>query len=165
MAEKRSQYISRFICRLALFLGGWLALLEGEVDSLGIGLAVALISTHLSMRLLPRPFPLRLRVLPRFIIYFLSQAFIGSVDVARRALLPRGGVNPAVVEYRCGLNSVEAQLFFVAVLGLLPGSLCVLIEEDHMLIHVIDGDMAVEPELQRLEGLVKLLFGLEERDG
>lgn len=141
----------------------WLLLNEGDLASLIVGVPAALIGVALSRHL---PAAARSRVSARglleFIVYFLWQAVIGGWDVARRALGPRGRVQPGFVSYCMSLPQGLPRAVFLETLTLLPGTLSADVQGEEMRMHVIDIDAHSQEQIMDLENRVARLFSLED---
>lgn len=137
MARDGAQWIGFLFPSLA-YLGTWYVLAEGDPAALPYGLPVAIAAAVVRRRLSPvtgRIGWLHLAsVLPRFF----QLLFLGGVDVARRALLPRLPINPGLTEEAL---PKPGSLFGVAtayILSLQPGTLVVRFREGGLLLHAID---------------------------
>ena len=98
--------------------------------------------------------------LARFIPYFWSLSFRGGIDVARRAFLPSMPLAPGFVDHRLRVEpDGPSALAFAAVISLIPGTLCVDVLEEKVVVHVIDRSAGFEAELRRLERRVGRIFG------
>jgi len=95
----------------------------------------------------------------RLIPFFLRESFTGGIDVARRVVGPRIDVNPGFFDYRLGLPSTPARVFFVDLVSLLPGTLSADVRGDTVRIHALDRGVDPFPELARLEERVAALYG------
>ena len=140
----------------------WLGLTGSDVRSWFIGLPVVVIVTWLCVKLQPAStWKWNLRALVPFAWYFTKQSISGGWDVARRAFEIRPRIDPGFVHYRLQLLSQPAQLFFCAVVGLLPGTLVVSLSEGVVTVHALDVSADVETCLGDLEKHVAKLFGLQ----
>lgn len=162
--EKYSQQPARlvFIIRTLVLLILWWGLAGDDPNSWWLGVPASLVGAFISVKILPPVFSPRWRVVPRFLVYFLKHTVGGSLDVARRALHPDLPIDPATFHYPVRLPDGPPRLFFVTVVGLLPGTLCIAREGPGLFIHAVDCGMDVETELQRFEVLVAQMFGVEE---
>lgn len=157
--------------RLGIVLVLWWALSDGRVPE-GPGLAVAVVTvgaaTAAAVALrLPGARRPRLRALPRFAGFFLWQSLSGGVDVARRALAPRGAVAPAIIEVDPLLPAGTARAVYMEVVSVMPGTL--VVEEvtagGALRVHALAADMPVEQALEGVRREVGLLFGLDDATG
>ncbi len=153
-----------FIFRTASLMIFWWWLTGDDLTSWWVGLPVCLMAAFVSIKIFRPSALIRFSVVPRFLVFFFKYAIVGSIDIAKRALNPTLPINPANIHYLTCLPSGAVKMVFIAVLGLLPGTLCVAKEGRHLLIHVIDADMDTESELRLLETLIAELFGVERMD-
>ncbi|WP_157268185.1 Na+/H+ antiporter subunit E [Azohydromonas aeria] len=140
----------------------WLALYG--LQSLGFGVAAAALGTMAGLLAAPgEAYPVRLRRLPGFVLFFLRESVRGGMDVAVRALHPRRPLAPAFVEHPLRLPAGQPRTLLVGLIGLLPGSMSVEVDEARqvLLVHVlaVDGPDPVAP----LERQLVRLFGLDGR--
>ncbi len=154
-----------FSVRLSIFLSLWYMFCDKSIHSILAGLSASIVSTFLSVLLLPQPLELWFLYLPRFLIFFLKHSVIGSIDVARRACRKNIQIIPTVIEYSSNLSKDSALFVFVTVIGLLPGTICIRRADKQLLIHAIDGNADVAGELRQLENHIALLFGEEKNNG
>jgi multicomponent Na+:H+ antiporter subunit E len=137
----------------------WLAL--HGIQALHFGVAAAALGTAAGLLAAPGdPCPLRLLRLPGFILYFLYHSLRGGVDVAWRALHPGLPVAPCFVEHPLSLPAGPPRTLMVSLISLLPGSLCVEVDEarQRLLVHLLDESAAhtlpsLERQVARLAGL------------
>lgn len=127
----------------------WLAMngrVTTETVTLGILVSAAL---HLfSRRFLsihPASPTSMLRLLPRVLLY-LALLFIeivkANLQVIRLVLSPVIEVEPCLVRFRTDLRSEAARVALANSITLTPGTLTVSLEENDLLIHALDRDMA-----------------------
>ncbi|MBK1692939.1 Na+/H+ antiporter subunit E [Ectothiorhodospira mobilis] len=151
--------------RFAMALGGclalWWALTGGDPGSWMLGVPVAVAAAAAVFLLPPGPgYRIRPFGAVAFAGYFLLQSVLGGVDVARRALAPRLHLDPGFVQYSVALPPGPARTFFMAVIGLLPGTLSVGVRGARIRVHVLDRGQDVPTQLLRLERRVAALYGL-----
>jgi multicomponent Na+:H+ antiporter subunit E len=140
----------------------WFGLTGSDLESWLIGLPAVVIVTWLCVKLQPASsWNWSLRAIVPFIWYFTKQSISGGWDVARRAFGVRPRIDPRFLNYRLQLSSRPAQLFFCAVVGLLPGTLVVSISEGIATVHILDGSADADACLGNLETHVAELFGLD----
>lgn len=86
-----------------------------------------------------------LRLLPRVLLY-LALLFIeivkANLQVIRLVLSPVIEVEPCLVRFRTDLRSEAARVALANSITLTPGTLTVSLEENDLLIHALDRDMA-----------------------
>ena len=157
---KNSQ--SRFLIMLpdAVILAGiWWLLTGGNPASWIVGVPVVLAATAFNVG---KKGALRFRPwrLACFAGYFLYASLRGGLDVTRRVLLPALPIYPDHCRYRLQLSPGPARNFFTAVVSLLPGTLSVELEQDHLVVHAIDFRSAVTTDLQRMEWRVADLYAI-----
>jgi multicomponent Na+:H+ antiporter subunit E len=151
----------------------WWVLLGGATPKTPLLLAAWVLSATLaSLALVPprvgtRP-PARLarRIVGgvRFATLFAVRALLGGVDVLSRAFRPSLPVRPGFIELSLRLESERARVFLGGCTSLLPGTLCTDLEGRRLLVHALDVESDVEPQLRRLEELVAVLFDSELED-
>ena len=149
--------------RIASLCVLWVVLVRGQVvESWYIGLPTVAAGTYASFRLVPHAGQrIRLWGLIRFVPYFLCESVVGAVDVARRAFRPSMPLAPGMVHYQLRMPSDEvAAVFFVGIISLLPGTLCAVLDEDGVEVHVVDRTQPVEEQLAELEAVVAGVFGV-----
>lgn len=136
----------------------WAILTDGTGWRIGfpiVCLAVAASSFPITARAASR---LSLAGLARFIPYFAWSSLRGGVDVAARALSPKLPINPAVVRYQMGLESVEARVLMANTVTLLPGTLSVDLRENVLLVHVLNTSSSISALLDVHERHIRALF-------
>ena len=89
------------------------------------------------------------------------QSLRGGFDTAWRALQPQQQVAPGFVDYRIQLPAGPAQLLFINVISLLPGTLSAELRGDVVIIHVLSTDTFSLADLQQCEQRVAALFGFD----
>ena len=142
-------YLRVWLLRLALFSLMWWVLTDGAIDSWPVGVPVVLISTLVSVKLMP-PLSWSLRGMVVFIPYFFWHSIRGGVDVARRALHPQLPISPGLFDYRFRLPPGLPRVFMANTVSLLPGTLSVELEEEILRVHVLDETRAINEELSAL---------------
>ena len=80
--------------------------------------------------------------------------------MARSAFGVRPRIDPRFLDYHLRLSSRPSQLFFCAVVGLLPGTWVVAVSEGIATVHILDASADAEASLGNLETHVGNLFGL-----
>ena len=155
--------LSRLHCvlpRLGLFLLVWLSLAGADPSSWIIGVPAIALATLAAVRLKAQPSG-RLRPLGmvRFVPFFLVESIRGGIDVASRVMRPRMRVDPGVRTYELRLTGLNARVFFLDSVSLLPGTLSADMRDGQLQVHALDVHDNVEASLQRLELRVAELFG------
>ncbi|WP_231701500.1 Na+/H+ antiporter subunit E [Halopseudomonas xinjiangensis] len=145
---------------LILFIALWLLLAGNAGWYLGLPSAIA--ATLVALRLQLAPLPIRPLALPQFITRFLLAAISGGWDVARRALHPRLPIAPDWVDYPVRSNHRQVRLLLSSLVGLLPGTLAIGIEEDRLRLHVLDVGSDWQRQVAALESSLCRLFGDSE---
>jgi multicomponent Na+:H+ antiporter subunit E len=158
--------ILEIILRGAVFTGLWWAFNLDDPDSWLIGIPTVILAVLLSLAVLPAS-DWRLRPIPvlRFILYFLRNSALSSVDVALRALRPDMPLNPGIVEYRMRLTQETALSIVANTTSLLPGTLSADIRDGVLIVHALDIDGPVIAELRHLEKLVAGMYGITLEEG
>jgi multicomponent Na+:H+ antiporter subunit E len=106
---------------------------------------------------------LRLRALPGFVVFFLSQSLQAGLDVSRRVLSPRMPLSPGFLEVPSSLPAGAPRWLLASTLNLLPGTLSVEIGGDRLLVHVLDRAQPIGARVAALEARVAQLFVQEGR--
>jgi multicomponent Na+:H+ antiporter subunit E len=151
-----SRWIHIVIARLALFALLWILLSAAYATSpLFIFLAVVT-ATVTSLLLWPTAPPaIRWLRLPVLALYFLRKSISGGVDVARRAFSPSMPLQPDFITYEATLGSEAARVLFTWMIGLMPGSASVNLEQDtRITIHVIDRTAYDKEGIRELESRI-----------
>lgn len=163
-AVRRGGWWRAALVRGAILTVLWWILAEGSLRGwvvAGVSIVAALLA---SLALLP-PRQWRLRPLgaARFIPFFVWQSFRGGVDVAHRALRPRLPIQPGFLHYPLRLPPGPGRTFFVAVLGLFPGTLSVELRDRQVRVHTLDQGLSPEATLRLLEDRIADAFGIPLR--
>ncbi len=144
-------------------LAAWWAIGDDRPGLWWVGVPVVAAATAASLWLSPpRPHGRwRLGPLAVFLPWFAWRSVHGGLDVARRALAPRRPIAPSLVHYPLRLPpDSPAALFFVALVGLVPGTLAADLDGAALTVHALSGSpQAVTAELGRLEAKVAALHG------
>lgn len=149
--------------RALLYAGLWWLLTGGAATSWIVGVPAAIAAAAASVALHPHS---RWRLNPvglaRFIPHFLARSLVGSIDVAWRALHPGLPIAPAVIRYPLALPAGgPSRVFMAGAINLLPGTLCGVLDDDGMDVHVLNGaSPSVAADIERLEERVAHLFDL-----
>ena len=101
-------------------------------------------------------------LIPQFLAWFLWQSLRSGVDVTRRVMQPDLLLNPGFISYTLSIPPGPARIFFANLISLIPGSLCVDIIGDEMLLHVLDIEANVIHETLNAEQYVKRLYGIKQ---
>ena len=147
--------------RAALLFAVWVIITQGDRTGLLFGVPVVLAAVGVSV-LLPAPPSARWSVvgLGRYALAFLAGSLQGGLDVARRALSPELLLTPTVIRYPLRLRTEPARHLFMGTLNLLPGTLGITLEGDHLRVHVlVDKGETVRLQLARLEARVAAAVG------
>lgn len=100
------------------------------------------------------------RQLPGFIWFLLRSAVQGGWDVARRAWLPTLPITPGWVEYSLRSKDDRVRVLLSAMIGILPGTLVLKIEQNHLVIHTLDIHQDWHSTIMELESrLAYVLLG------
>jgi multicomponent Na+:H+ antiporter subunit E len=148
------------LLRLLLLAVLWWVLVEGALGGWALTVLSLAAATAASLVLVP-PGSMRLRGggMARFVPYFVAQSVRGGFDVALRALDPRLPIRPGYHVHTLHLPEGAARTFFIAVVGLLPGTLSVEVLKGRVRVHVLDERMPVAATLRELEERVGAMFG------
>ena len=143
--------------RAMLFALIWLVLSGGVINSWSIGVPVVLLSTLVSIILLP-PTPWSFIGLIRIIPFFLWHSLCAAIDVAKRALHPQLPISPDLYHYYWHLSSGVPQIFMANMVSLLPGTLSIELHDKYLCIHVLDQTGDFISQLSIVESYVARLF-------
>lgn len=139
----------------------WWIVTEGRGGSWGVGAPVVLLAALTAAAVLPAPRRwIRPAALPRFLLFFGAQSIRGGVDVARRVLSPSMRLAPGFLTHRTFLPEGAPRVLLADVVSLLPGTVTVDLDGDHLRVHALEAGSAVHQELRAVEDRVAALFGL-----
>lgn len=137
----------------------WAVLTGGAPDSWLIGMPVIVaISAAMARWSPPSAHRVEWTAVPEFLWFFLRRSLVAGLDVARRTLSPVMPLAPALVTYRTQLGAGAPRVLFAGTLSLLPGSLCVSIENDSLQVHVLDAGQDVKADLGDVERRIAAIF-------
>ncbi|KPQ03203.1 Na+/H+ antiporter subunit E [Marinobacter sp. HL-58] len=147
--------------RVLLLLLVWWALTEGDPSGTITGLVVVALATVISLRLFP-PGVTRIHPVPFlfFVMYFLLRSVTAGIDVARRLLSPALPVAPGYLAFHVNLPSGGPRWLLANTLSLMPGTLSVSLDGEHLLLHCLDTREPVEADVRAVEQRVARIFGL-----
>lgn len=151
--------------RLILFAGLWVLLTEGNLGTWYYAVVLVPLAVATSLVLLPprrRARQVAHRALATLGLagWFLARSFIGGLDVARRAVLPGGEVEPDYVRCPMRLPRGAGQIAVANVMNLMPGSLAVSLSDDEMTVHVLDPSIPAARTVQHIEDRIAKVAGL-----
>ena len=130
------------IFRVVLLALLWSVLTAGDPASWIVGLPVVLCAAYLS-RAVKSSHPVRVSApgAMGYVAFFVVESVKGSIDVARRALLPGRRTSPHFFEYRTNLPPGWPRALFANTVSLLPGTLSADIDGDRLTVHALATDM------------------------
>ncbi|MFT7387523.1 MAG: multicomponent Na+:H+ antiporter subunit E [Candidatus Endobugula sp.] len=157
---------------LLFFAGLWWWLTKGEVSSWVIGIIVVPFAAWLnivlfndtcldknrSARSVNSSQSIRALRLFQFVPFFLVQSILGGWRTAILSLRPSMPINPGFFRYQISLQGHSAQLFFMHLVSLLPGTLSATIDGDQLLIHALEISPLNSHDINRCEQHVARLF-------
>ncbi len=143
--------------RVFLFLIIWIILTDADISSLWIGSVSILLASIISLWLNPPVF-WNTAAFIKFIPFYFLRSLMGGVDVMLRVFHPALPINPGLVQYRLHIQKGIAQDMIVNILNLLPGTLCVDLKNDLLLIHVLDIDKNIQKEVSVIEEYIHNIF-------
>lgn len=117
------------------------------------GLPAIVLASAAAVWLRLRPWHLRFRLLPGFVIFFFAKMLFGAWDVARRALHPQRPIEPGWISYNLRSHNPRVRLLCSTMVGLLPGSLASHISQNELHVHVLD----------KRQNAARILMELEDR--
>lgn len=151
--------------RALLVSGAWWALTDGDPAGLPLGAPIVLAAIASSVALAAPPSTTttpRWRLLGalRLGLAFVLGSVLGGIDVARRAVMPRLSLSPAMIEHPLRLPAGEARNFYTALLCLMPGTLSAHVDEDLLVVHTLDDGHDVAATLSAFEQRVAAALGV-----
>lgn len=151
---------SRMLITRTLMIGLlWWVLTEGDLAISILGLVGVGVAVVVSFWLLPnKTWAIRPFAVIRFLPFFIWQSLLGGLDVALRAMRPGVNINPIVIRHSLSLKSEAAQVLFIWVISLLPGTAGVDLHESQARIHVLDETFADSATFRQLEHKIACLF-------
>jgi len=151
--------ILSFLGRVLVFGALWVILAEGDSRAPWLGVLAAFIAAATSLYALPpRERAVSLLALPAFLSFFVRQSVRGGFQVATLALWPGHGLRPALMHLPIQLPAGKPRVFMAAVMGLMPGTICVRLDDERLFVHVLDERLPVEQEVRELELRIARLF-------
>lgn len=145
-------YPAAILTRTLAFAVAWWLLAEGRSDGWGVGAVTVALALVASLVLSP---PTRRRISPAGVLifagFFLRQSILGGIQVATMALRPRLDLAPAVLEFPLSLPPGPSRVLLVYTLNLLPGTVCLGIEEDVLRLHALDRRLPIATEVSRAQ--------------
>jgi multicomponent Na+:H+ antiporter subunit E len=139
----------------------WWVIVEGRPGSWGVGVpTVAAAAAIAAATIRPSRRWIRPGALLRFVVAFVAQSARGGVDVAWRALSPAMPLEPGFVEMRTTLPEGGARVLLADAVSLLPGTLCVELAGDVVVVHALDTGRGIERDFRALERRIAALVGL-----
>ena len=145
--------------RCMLFALLWSAL--AGVSAWQVGAPAVLFAAGISVWLAPQRAHWRLRPALRFLGYFLIESLTAGFDVALRGFSPRPRLAPEMLDYRLQLPAGPARVLFASVVSLVPGTLCVEVDDERLRVHALDVNLPVADGLFALERRVGAVFGID----
>ncbi|MBN8508387.1 MAG: Na+/H+ antiporter subunit E [Burkholderiales bacterium] len=147
------------LCGLSFAVLWWI-LAEGRNDGWLLGGAATAAATWASMRLLSPGAPgIRPAGVPGFLGYFLWNSIRGGLQVAGMALRGRSALRPGFVDLAVTLPPGAPRILLVYVLGLMPGTVGVDLDDARLRLHVLDERLPVVADTRALEASIAALFG------
>lgn len=147
--------------RSLMFALLWWILTEGHGDQWGVGLAGVTLAVTASLILWPPgqtcfSFP----GLLAFAGYFLLQSVKGGIQVALIALHPRLNLMPTLLQLPLILPPGLARVLLVNTMNLLPGTICLRIEQDVLLLHTLNEQWPVARGVRTIETYIARMLGI-----
>lgn len=143
-----------------LFAGLWWILAEGRNDGWLLGGTAVAAATWARIRLRPPAAPgIRPAGVPGFLAFFLWNSIRGGLQVAGMALRGRAALQPGFIDLPVTLPPGAPRVLLVCVLGLMPGTVGVDLDDANLRLHVLDERLPVVAEARALEASIAALFG------
>lgn len=159
MSRLRKLRVPAALQRCVLFALLWSAL--AGTSAWNVGAPAVSFATAVSVWLAPQRAHWRLLPALRFLGYFVIESLTAGFDVALRGFSPRPRLAPAMLHYQLQLPAGAARVLFASVVNLVPGTLCVDIDDERLCAHVLDADQPVADRLLVLEQRVGAVFGID----
>jgi multicomponent Na+:H+ antiporter subunit E len=160
MAEKpKGSY--RWLGRGVSLVVLWAVLTEGTMSKMPFAALIIMASLVLDSRLHPRTSDavLSWRGVVRFVPYFIYHSFRAGTQVALLAFAPKLKLKTQVIEKDSQMGEPQAQAFYAMVMGLFPGTLCMGMADDRLLVHMLNRTPDADRELEVLEKRSAHAFG------
>ena len=136
---RKTMRLASALTRSVIFALLWVTLTGGEADALIYGGLAVAAATLLSLRLYPADQPgIVLWRVAAFLPRFLTDAFMGGLDVARRALDPRLPIAPGWVRAELTNRNEAAGVLLGGVVSILPGSVAAGPGDAAMDVHLLN---------------------------
>lgn len=146
------------LSRGSILLLLWWILTDGAASSWWIGMPAVLLTLILCTALIPSTVFVWTE-LYRFLLFFFLHSLLGGVDVARRILQRNISIVPELYEYTMKLPVGLPQVMMANSVGLLPGTLSVVLENNVLTVHVLDKHTDFIAELEAVESNIARMFG------
>lgn len=147
--------------RGGVFAALWCILVEGSIDSWGVGAITTVLAVLASFAILPvgaiRFSPAGLIL---FLGFFMSQSFQAGVRVALLALRPRLDIRPGIQTVSLRLPEGVGRVVLINTLNLLPGTLVLNLRADDLHLHLLDMRGSIEGEVRAVETRIAKMLGL-----
>lgn len=147
------------LARTLLFSFLWWILAEGSPRLWWLGAIAVLAAVWTSRRLLP-PSPVRLQLpaLLRFAGFFIWHSLRAGAQVSLQALRGRRALHTALYPVQTTLPAGVQRLLLVNLVTLMPGTVCVALEGDELLLHVLDRRLPIAESVAALEQQIAAIF-------
>ncbi len=147
--------IKIFAARLLLFIFLWAVVSGTDFDEPFMVAVIILLATATSIHVWPKGYwSFRPIGWLRFLPYFLWHSLLGGWDVAKRALSLSMPLAPAVIEFDTDTSELQKVLLGLTI-SLLPGTACIAVDGQKLIIHVLDRRLQVELAIRALESKIK----------
>jgi multicomponent Na+:H+ antiporter subunit E len=159
--NRRSALVRRSLAGITILTVLWIVLVQGDTRSPSLAVATVLAAGAIGLVMgSGRGWRLRVRGILTFIPFFAWTSLQGAMDVVGRAIAWRRPLAPALIQFDTRLDPDGAPaVFFLEVMSLLPGTLCVDVEYSRIVVHVIDRERPNVEVLRQLETRVAAFFG------
>jgi multicomponent Na+:H+ antiporter subunit E len=156
---KTAGWFRALLTRGAGFAFLWWVMAQGRWDTWGLGLVGVIVASILSLRFLPpRRSPISFGGLVGFIGFFVWNSIKGGLQVAWLALRPRPDLAPTLLELPLSLAPGAPRVLMTAAIGLMPGTVGVCLEGDHLRLHVLDERLPAAAEAKALQARIARIF-------
>lgn len=148
------------LLRTLLFSLLWWSMAEGDMRIGWLGAIAVAAAVWASRRLLPpRQGRVSVPALLRLILYFIGHSVMAGVQVSLMALRGRRSLQPAMVTISTTLQAGMPRLVLANLISLMPGTVCVGMDDDRLLLHVLDERLPVDASVAAIETRIAAVLG------
>lgn len=145
---------------IVFFLLLWGIFTDFSLLSFSIGIPAAILSLWILSILpteAPSPLP-SLTGITKFLSFFLTQSLLGGIDILKRSMVRQLNIHPGFLTYKTSLEAPISQSLLCASISMIPGTLCIHLDQNTLTIHTIDTTLNHQKAFQKIESLLKEAF-------